>query len=472
MVSTQQMMSTEWLNDKKQIIYTGFALRVVMSIGVILIAAFMEKKGWVSAPPESVLCIALINILLNIPYIFLYLWLGYRDYIICLFTATDVVFIGLVSHYFGGVDCFYAGFAYVMIIFFCAHNLSNNITYIITILSIATYITVCGLESSSIIAHFPSVININNIPIEVKIGHLIFLSIVLISTCWCSVRISTKLENKTTGLMAAKRKIQNQNDTLKRTVSERTLELEHVNAMLKESFIKINEMKARKSIDVKMRSLGDFVEDAAHAIKSPILATNYILEDALKKIKKGQPIETDIEQAKVKCANLLKYVIELLALHGSATLRKKYVNINDMLKRCIEVYDDKYIAEKDINVHWNLAAINPNMRGNFQQLQHLFMNVIGNGLDAMETGGRLRLETINDNGSILIKISDNGIGINQAEMRHIFEPLYSTKTNGNGSGCGLPIAIKIVKRHGGKIKVKSTKGQGSSFSIELPTHTG
>jgi two-component system sensor histidine kinase HydH len=86
----------------------------------------------------------------------------------------------------------------------------------------------------------------------------------------------------------------------------------------------------------------------------------------------------------------------------------------------------------------------------------------------MEAGGRLRVVISNSkrNDAIEIKVSDNGTGMGKEDLAHIFDPYFTTKAS--GTGLGLAIVHNILEAHGGEIKVESTPGQGSSFTILLP----
>jgi signal transduction histidine kinase len=112
----------------------------------------------------------------------------------------------------------------------------------------------------------------------------------------------------------------------------------------------------------------------------------------------------------------------------------------------------------------------PPIIGDFNQLQQCVINLIFNAIDAMPDGGTLTLSGryAAPNGQVHIIVGDNGPGITPEDLPHIFEPFFTTKNEGFGVGLGLSTVYGIVERHDGKVIVDSRKGQGSTFTIELP----
>ena len=94
------------------------------------------------------------------------------------------------------------------------------------------------------------------------------------------------------------------------------------------------------------------------------------------------------------------------------------------------------------------------------------MNIISNGLEAMADGGSISVTSETVPGGIQIRISDEGIGISEDDLQHIFEPFYTTRAR--GSGLGLSISYKIIEAHGGEISAASRPGAGTTFIIRLP----
>jgi signal transduction histidine kinase len=94
------------------------------------------------------------------------------------------------------------------------------------------------------------------------------------------------------------------------------------------------------------------------------------------------------------------------------------------------------------------------------------MNLIVNGIEAMENGGKIKINSEQRSKGVEIRITDEGIGINEEDLLHIFEPFYTTRER--GAGLGLSISYKIVEAHKGEIWAVSMPGEGTTFIIRLP----
>ena len=87
----------------------------------------------------------------------------------------------------------------------------------------------------------------------------------------------------------------------------------------------------------------------------------------------------------------------------------------------------------------------------------------------MPEGGTLTISTLSQDGMVLVKLTDTGCGIKTEHLEQIFEPFFSTKPIGKGTGLGLSVSYGIVQQHGGDLHVKSEEGEGSTFTILLPS---
>ena len=96
------------------------------------------------------------------------------------------------------------------------------------------------------------------------------------------------------------------------------------------------------------------------------------------------------------------------------------------------------------------------------------MNLIMNARDAMPRGGELTLATEAENGSVLVEVSDNGMGIPAEHLNKIFDPFFTTKSTSRGTGLGLAVSYGIIREHAGQIRVESAVGRGTSFRLEFP----
>lgn len=109
----------------------------------------------------------------------------------------------------------------------------------------------------------------------------------------------------------------------------------------------------------------------------------------------------------------------------------------------------------------------PNLNLDVQQMKQVFLNLCKNGFDVTPAGGSMTLAVRLEGKMVLFDVIDEGPGISAQDLSHIFEPFYTTKDN--GTGLGLPISHRIIEGHGGTLKVSSTEGVGTTFTIAIPT---
>jgi two-component system NtrC family sensor kinase len=145
------------------------------------------------------------------------------------------------------------------------------------------------------------------------------------------------------------------------------------------------------------------------------------------------------------------------------------LDLNFVLRKLCDAMAPAF-DKRDIRLVERLAGGLPPMAGSSDRLQQLFLNLINNSLDAMPDGGEITIATALDNKGgkpqrICVDFTDTGIGMTPDVMSHIFDPLYTTKDRGQGTGLGLVIVSQIVSEHGGTIEVQSELGQGTRFRL-------
>ena len=129
---------------------------------------------------------------------------------------------------------------------------------------------------------------------------------------------------------------------------------------------------------------------------------------------------------------------------------------------------EREIGDRDILVEQELAPNVPRILLDRAQLKQAFYNIIKNALQAMRSGGILRIRTEANSTHVIISFIDSGHGIAPEAIGQLFEPYFTTKEN--GTGLGLMIVQRIVREHGGTIEVESDKDRGTTFRIKLPIH--
>ena len=110
----------------------------------------------------------------------------------------------------------------------------------------------------------------------------------------------------------------------------------------------------------------------------------------------------------------------------------------------------------------------PAIRANVGRLQQVFLNLLLNARDAMESGGTISLRTRSDGEAVRVEVIDTGHGIPPENLPRLFDPFFTTKAGRKGTGLGLSVTYGIVREHGGRIEVASQPGAGTRFQLEFP----
>jgi two-component system cell cycle sensor histidine kinase/response regulator CckA len=233
----------------------------------------------------------------------------------------------------------------------------------------------------------------------------------------------------------------------------------------------------------KMQAVGQLAGGVAHDFNNLLTAMIGFCDLLLMKFRPGDPSFADIMQIKQNANRAANLVRQLLAFSRQQTLQPRVLDITDvlvelshLLRRLIgENIELKVVHGRDLG----LAKVDQG------QLEQVIINLAVNARDAMAGGGTLTIRTANAyqqsplrrghevmpaGNYVLIEVADTGIGIPKANLARIFEPFFSTKEVGSGTGLGLSTVYGIVKQTGGFIFVDSTPGRGAVFQIFLPRH--
>jgi PAS domain S-box-containing protein len=183
----------------------------------------------------------------------------------------------------------------------------------------------------------------------------------------------------------------------------------------------------------------------------------------------------EITKAANQAASLTQ---QLLAFGRRQLLQPRVIDVNEIIAG-METMTRRLIGEH-IDLRIRLAAVPSYVRADAVQIQQALLNLVINARDAMPTGGRLVIETGNDQEDgwpgvsseagalVTLRVADTGHGMDAATMSRIFEPFFTTKEVGKGSGLGLATVDGIVAQSGGRIRVESEPGRGTTFTIVLP----
>jgi two-component system NtrC family sensor kinase len=218
----------------------------------------------------------------------------------------------------------------------------------------------------------------------------------------------------------------------------------------------------------KLAAVGQWAASLAHEINNPltaIIANAQLLE---REIPEGDDLRELVdlisragERANQVVRNLLNLARKDEYLFGST-------DVNQTVERSLSLLQHEFAA-RAVSLVLEPAESLPPIQGSPDHLQGVWVNLLSNALDSVaDIEGEIRVRTYTDGDEICVLIADNGEGIPEEKIAHIFEPFYTTKAPGHGTGLGLSVSQRIIHQHGGRILVESQPGTGTRFTVMLP----
>jgi len=247
-----------------------------------------------------------------------------------------------------------------------------------------------------------------------------------------------------------------------------------------------NKLKKDLENSARLAELGKISASYIHELKNPLTAiigyVQLLLMQVQNERKSGHLFGEDfenylsiVEREITRCCRLSN---NFLSFSTSNNLEMVPVNLNDLIRESMEVLAPQ-AKVKDITIRQRLDSTLHAPVCNPDSFKQVFLNIALNAIDALgegdsltiisRTGIRAKNEDNQIDGKLEVIFEDNGPGISEEDLEHIFESYFSTKDNKNGnSGLGLAISKQIVENHGGKIEVTSELGRGTTVTISLP----
>ena len=221
----------------------------------------------------------------------------------------------------------------------------------------------------------------------------------------------------------------------------------------------------------RISMLGELAASISHELKQPISAAVMDAQASLRWLNRDQP---DLDQARRATAAIVKdgvravdIIDRLRSLYKKAPPRREPVDVEEIIGEMILLLRSEASGHA-VSIRTDFVANLPEITADRVQLQQVLMNLMLNGIEAMkEAGGTLTIMTRRDqNGHVLITVSDTGVGLPSGKAEEIFNAFFTTKSQ--GSGMGLAISRSIVESHGGLLWATSGEAHGTTFHFTLP----
>jgi two-component system, NtrC family, sensor kinase len=220
----------------------------------------------------------------------------------------------------------------------------------------------------------------------------------------------------------------------------------------------------------KLSSIGLLAAGVAHEVNTPLTGVSSYTQMLLRMLPEKDPKHELLQKIGRQADRAVNIVNNLLNFSrtGSASEFTE-LDINQVLDDTVQLIEPQ-LRRNQIEIKRDYDADCPMVIGNAGKLQQVFTNLLLNARDAIPDGGRITLRTSANGGdSLLVEVCDTGIGIAPEDVAKIYDPFYTTKGVGRGTGLGLAVSYGIVQEHSGHISVESVPGRGTTFRIALPT---
>jgi signal transduction histidine kinase len=259
------------------------------------------------------------------------------------------------------------------------------------------------------------------------------------------------------------------------TDEKRRLELEikryaeELEARVDERTAELIETHKRLVTQERIAALGRAAAEVAHEVKNPLAGLLLYSLHLKGKATNFSESEIYLVDKIVETINHLNSRVEqILGFARPVSLTLRSGNLNDMVNDVLELLRPQLTAN-NVEVHLSMDHQVANGMFDESSMRGALMNLILNAIEAMPNGGSLSVTIGRSDHELRLEIKDSGRGVSEEEAKKIFEPFYTTKTQ--GLGLGMPYAKKIIEQHGGMITFNSTLGEGTTVGISMPTQT-
>ena len=221
----------------------------------------------------------------------------------------------------------------------------------------------------------------------------------------------------------------------------------------------------------KLVAVGEMAAGIAHELNNPLTTVTGFTELILDETPADAPHRADVEMVLHEALRARGVVRRLLDFARQGDRARAKCDINEIVDDVLAL-TKHFIHTSGVQLEVEFGRNLPWVSVDSNQMKQVFLNLVHNSLQAMPTGGDLRITTSSSRKDerdwVVARVSDSGIGIDAKDIDRIFEPFFTTKGSRGGTGLGLSVTYGIVTDHGGTIEVESRPGEGSTFAVWLP----
>jgi two-component system NtrC family sensor kinase len=218
----------------------------------------------------------------------------------------------------------------------------------------------------------------------------------------------------------------------------------------------------------KLAAMGRLTASIAHELNNPLQAIQNCLHLIIHRTLAEEKQQKYLNMAQEEVERLISTVQRMLDFYRLPSKQHHATDVHKVIEDVLALAN-KRLQRGQIRLHKSFDPHLPPLNTIKNQLKQVFLNLVVNAVEAMPHGGELAIGTSlsSDGKWVSITFQDQGTGLTQQAMAHLFEPFYTTKNK--GTGLGLSVSYGIIEQHGGTILVESAEGEGSCFTVRLPT---
>jgi two-component system NtrC family sensor kinase len=270
-------------------------------------------------------------------------------------------------------------------------------------------------------------------------------------------------------LVAATRRVA-EGDLVTRVPATAAHELGDLGRSFNDMTARLTETQRQLTQADKLASVGQLAAGVAHEINNPLTGVltyaSFLLKRADDKPEMKEDLEVIVRETK-RCREIVKGMLDFARKTPPKRLE---TSLNTIVERAVAIVTAQ-LALKRVTIDLDLAEGLPTLSADENQIQQVLVNLLLNAADSMgeRGGGKVRVTTRRTAGKETLEalVEDEGAGISQENLKHLFEPFFSTK-GARGTGLGLAVSWGILESHGGSIDVQSELGRGTCFTVRLP----
>ncbi|HXG63500.1 MAG TPA: ATP-binding protein, partial [Blastocatellia bacterium] len=218
----------------------------------------------------------------------------------------------------------------------------------------------------------------------------------------------------------------------------------------------------------KLSSIGLLAAGVAHEVNTPLAGISSYTQMLLQQVPESDARRKLLEKIHTQTLRASGIVNNLLNFSRTGDTQFREVDLNRVVEDTLQLLEPQ-LRNSRVEIVCHYGEDLPAAIASASKLQQVFMNLILNARDAMPNGGRLTIQTRLVDTSLVVDFRDTGVGIAPENIARIYDPFFTTKEVGQGTGLGLALSYGIIQEHGGRIFVESRPGEGAHFTIKLPT---